>query len=85
MTNHVRLLMTPEGSDGISRVMPSVGRRHVQYVNRCQRRSGTLRENRHRDSLVDAESCLPAGHRYIELDPVRAAMVSHPGEYPWSS
>jgi putative transposase len=23
--------------------------------------------------------------RYIELNPVRASMVSHPGEYPWSS
>jgi putative transposase len=23
--------------------------------------------------------------RYIELDPVRASMVSHPGEYRWSS
>lgn len=24
-------------------------------------------------------------YRYIELNPVRAAMVKHPGEYPWSS
>ena len=23
--------------------------------------------------------------RYIELNPVRAKMVTHPGEYPWSS
>jgi hypothetical protein len=23
--------------------------------------------------------------RYIELNPVRASRVSHPGEYPWSS
>jgi putative transposase len=23
--------------------------------------------------------------RYIERNPVRASMVSHPGEYPWSS
>ena len=23
--------------------------------------------------------------RYIELNPVRAGMVKHPGEYPWSS
>ncbi len=24
-------------------------------------------------------------HRHIELNPVRAGMVEHPGEYPWSS
>ena len=26
-----------------------------------------------------------ACQRYIELNPVRAGMVEHPGEYPWSS
>ena len=27
----------------------------------------------------------PVGVRHIELNPVRAAMVVHPSEYPWSS
>lgn len=26
-----------------------------------------------------------ACHRYIELNPVRAAVVAEPGDYPWSS
>ena len=26
-----------------------------------------------------------ARHHYIELNPVRAAMVATPGDYPWSS
>ena len=26
-----------------------------------------------------------ACQRYIELNPVRAGMVAHPGDYPWSS
>ena len=85
MTNHVHLLMTPERSDGISRVMQPLGRRYVQYVNGRKRRSGTLWESRHRASIVEAESYLLACHHCIELNPVRAAMVSHPGEYPWSS
>ncbi|MGI9301345.1 MAG: transposase, partial [Gammaproteobacteria bacterium] len=24
-------------------------------------------------------------YRYVELNPVRAGLVSHPGDYPWSS
>ena len=42
MTNHVHLLMTPENVEGMSRVMQSVGRRYVQYINLEYRRSGTL-------------------------------------------
>lgn len=42
MTNHVHLLMTPDDGDGISRVLQTVGRRFVQYVNASYRRSGTL-------------------------------------------
>ncbi len=85
MTNHVHLLMTPSDAQGISRVMQSLGRRYVQYVNRVYRRCGTLWESRHKASVVDAERYLLACYRYIELNPVRANMVRHPREYPWSS
>ena len=85
MTNHVHLLLTPEEHDGISRVMQSLGRRYVQYVNKAYCRCGTLWESRHRASLIDAEHYLLNCYRYIELNPVAAGMVKHPGEYPWSS
>lgn len=85
MTNHSHLLMSPENADGISRVMQSLGRRYVQYINKKYIRSGTLWEGRHKSSLVDADSYLLACYRYIELNPVRAGMVDHPGDYPWSS
>lgn len=85
MTNHVHLLLTPQTAEGISQVMQSVGRRYVQYVNYEYRRSGTLWEGRHKASLVDTEAYLLTCYRYIELNPVRANMVPHPGEYRWSS
>jgi len=85
MTNHVHLLLTPQTVDGVSRVMQSIGRRYVQYVNKTYRRSGTLWESRHKASLVDAERYLLACCLYIELNPVAAGMVKHPGDYRWSS
>jgi len=85
MTNHSHLLMTPECRDGISQVMQSLGRGYVQHVNKQLKRSGTLWEGRHKSSLIDADDYLLACYRYIELNPVRAAMVDHPGDYPWSS
>lgn len=85
MTNHTQLLMTPSKSDGISKVMQSLGRRYVQYINQTYRRSGTLWEGRHKSSLVGTDDYVLACYRYIELNPVRACMVEHPADYLWSS
>lgn len=85
MTNHVHLLLTPETKEGVSQVIQSLGRRYVQYINYQYSRTGTLWEGRHKSSLIDAENYLLICYRYIELNPVRAGMVSHPAEYPWSS
>lgn len=65
--------------------MKSQGQRYVQYVNRVYRRSGTLWEGRFRSCPIQEEIYLLACQRYIELNPVRAGMVGHPGEYRWSS
>ena len=85
MTNHVHLLMTPELETSISLVMQSIGRRYVQYVNKEYRRTGTLWEGRHKESLVDEDNYLLTCSRYIEMNPVSANMVKHPAEYRWSS
>ncbi|MCG6891032.1 MAG: transposase [Gammaproteobacteria bacterium] len=85
MTNHVHLLMTPQDSCGISRVMQSLGRRYVQHVNVKYRRSGTLWDGRHKSSVVDIDAYFLTCMRYIELNPVRANMVKHPADYLWSS
>lgn len=85
MTNHVHLLITPHKEDGISKAMQMLGRYYVQYFNHTYNRTGTLWEGRYKASLIDSEAFALTCYRYIELNPVRADMVGHPGEYPWSS
>ena len=85
MTNHVHLLATPQDQYGISKMMQSLGRRYVGYMNATYERTGTLWEGRYKSTLVDNEYYLLTVSRYIELNPVRALMVGHPSEYPWSS
>jgi putative transposase len=85
MPNHVHLLVTPSDSQGTSRMMQSLGRRYVAYVNRTRERTGTLWEGRFRASAVETGEHLFRLYRYIELNPVRAGMVDHPSQYPWSS
>ena len=85
MTNHVHLLITPHTQDGLSKALQMIGRYYVQYFNFTYERTGTLFEGRYKATVIDSEHYLLSCYRYIELNPVRAAMVAHPGEYPWSS
>ncbi len=85
MTNHVHLLITPHEEQSLPKAMQMLGRYYVQYYNYCYRRSGTLWEGRYKATLIDSEAYLLTCMRYIELNPVRAGIVSHPSEYPWSS
>ena len=62
-----------------------LGRRYVYYVNKTYKRTGTLWEGRYKSSLIDSDRYLLTCMRYIELNPIRAEMVNHPGEYKWSS
>lgn len=84
MTNHIHLLGTPHGAGAVSRMMQSVLRHYVRFINDALSRTGTLWEVRYWSSLVDCEHCLLACYRYIELIPVRAAMAATPADYRWS-
>ena len=85
MTNHVHLLMTAEDAEGISRLIQSLGRYYVRYINQTYSRTGTLWEGRYKSTLVDSENYFLCVSRYIELNPVRARMVESVVDYPWSS
>jgi putative transposase len=85
MTNHVHLLITPYKDDGISKTIQMLGRYYVQYFNHTYQRTGTLFEGRYKATLIDSDHYALRCYRYIELNPVRADMVDHPAEYPWSS
>ena len=85
MTNHVHLLLTPSSTYSLPRMMQAMGRSYVQRLNRSYERTGTLWEGRYKASLVQYDDYLLTCYRYIELNPVRAGMVTAPGEYPYSS
>ena len=85
MTNHVHLLMTPRIPEGVSLTIRDLGRDYVRTINKTYGRSGTMWEGRFKSSLVDEEHYCLACYRFIELNPVRAGMVRHTADYPWSS
>ncbi len=86
MTNHVHLIIEPgEEVDAVSRLMTRLAGRQTAYVNKLEGRSGSLWEGRFKASPIQRDAYLLACCRYIELNPVRAGMVSDPKQYRWSS
>lgn len=85
MGNHVHLLTSSEESGAISSAMRWLGQCYAQAFNRKYHRTGALWEGRFKSCLVDSDHYLLAVYRYIELNPVRAAMADAPELYRWSS
>jgi putative transposase len=65
--------------------MQALGRRYVRHFNEKHGRTGTLWEGRFKANPVQSDHHLFCLYRYIETNPVRAGMVTHPAAYRWSS
>jgi putative transposase len=85
MTNHFHLMATPAHEAGLSTLMQNLGRTYVPVFNLKHHRTGGLWEGRYRSFVIETESYWFKCMRYVELNPVRAGMVSRPDEYRWSS
>jgi putative transposase len=86
MTNHVHLIVDPgDRTEAISLLMKRVAGRQTRYVNKLEKRSGSLWEGRFKSSIISSGEYLSACCRYIELNPVRVGMTEDPAGYTWSS
>ncbi len=65
--------------------MKRVAGRQTRYFNTLMNRSGSLWEGRFKSSIISSKEYLLACCRYIELNPLRAGMVSDIEGYLWSS
>jgi putative transposase len=86
MTNHVHLIIDPgDTPEMLSQLMKRVAGRQTRYVNKLEKRTGSLWEGRFKSSIISTSEYLPACCRYIEPNPVRARVVVNPADYKWSS
>jgi putative transposase len=84
MTNHYHLLVeTPDAN--LAQGMRQLNGVYTQRFNRIYHRTGHVFQGRYKAILVQKENYLLELARYVVLNPVRAGMVSTPGEWPWSS
>ena len=68
----------------LSQFMKTLMQRFTQWYNGTHKRSGTLWEQRFKSVIVEDGLAARTMAAYIDLNPVRAGMVSDPAEYRWS-
>jgi REP-associated tyrosine transposase len=84
MPNHVHLILTPQGADGMSRALGEAHRRYTNFIHARGRRSGHLFQSRFASVAMD-ESHLRSAVTYVSLNPVRARLVFRAEDWAWSS
>jgi putative transposase len=82
-SNHTHLLVCSESTTAVSRWMQQLQGEFAQGYNRRKQRSGAFWADRYHCTMIEEGLHLWKCMVYIELNMVRAGVVSHPSEWPW--
>jgi putative transposase len=80
-SNHIHLLVRDRGAGEIAQSMQLIAGRTGQEYNRRKGRKGAYWEDRYHATAVDTEDYLARCLVYIDLNMVRAGVVSHPAQW----
>ncbi len=84
LDNHYHLLLeTPQGN--LSQIIQYINGSYSSYFNTRHKRAGHLFQGRFKAILVQKDVYAQELSRYIDLNPVRAGLVTLPFDYRWSS
>jgi putative transposase len=84
MPNHAHLIVVPHTSEALAQTLKQTHGRYAAYWNARRLSSGHVWQGRFYSCPVD-DAHLWAALRYVELNPVRAGMVSAAEQWRWSS
>lgn len=84
MPNHSHLVFRTRQAN-LSAAMHFLNGKYAQWWNRRHRRVGHVFQARFKAQIVDACTYLLRLCRYVLNNPVRANLVRHPSQWPWSS
>ena len=87
-SNHVHLLLRPDPSgalESLSGLMRNLEGEFSQLYNRRKKRQNAFWGDRYHATMVDSGDYLWKCLVYIDLNMVRAGVVRHPREWPWTA
>ena len=83
-SNHVHLLVKDRGRGEISKAMQLIAGRTAQEFNQRKGRHGAFWEDRYHATAIESDQHLHRCIAYIDLNMVRAGVVRHPQDWPFS-
>ncbi|MBX3328341.1 transposase [Nitrospira sp. CMX1] len=83
--NHFHLVLQPIRNASLSPFMHWWMTSHVRRYHRYYRSHGPVRQGRFKRFPIQQDGHLFTVLRYVLLNPVRARLVEHADEWPWSS
>jgi putative transposase len=85
MSNHVHLAIKVRNNVSLTKIMKRINEKFSRYHKRKYGYVGHLWQGRFKSLLIDSDAYLLTCGIYIELNPVRAGLVSRSEAYPWTS
>jgi putative transposase len=84
-SNHIHLLVFDNGQDVIPKSMQLIAGRTAQEYNQRKKRKGAFWEDRYHATAIETNEHLFRCIAYIDLNMVRAGVIKHPSEWPFSA
>lgn len=84
MPNHIHLIAVPDKEDSLAKAIGEAHRRYSRHINFRKGWRGHLWQGRFASYPMD-EAYLMVAARYVELNPVKARLVSKPEFWKYSS
>jgi putative transposase len=84
MNNHVHIIGIPQRENSLAKTLARTHSEYAQSVNRTRERSGHLWQNRF-FSCPMGPTHLQRAMLYVDMNPVRAGLVTAPCDWLWSS
>jgi putative transposase len=85
MPNHIHLLMKFGSLIDFQKISQRMLLLYAKHFSRRYTHIGHVFQDRFKSIPVEENSYLLECGRYIERNPLKAGMVQHPADYPWSS
>jgi putative transposase len=85
LNNHLHLILWLNARSNLSKFMKQVNLSYFNYFKKNYGYFGHFWQDRYKSNIIEKDSYLLQCGKYIELNPVRAGIVSSPEEYKYSS
>ena len=82
-SNHAHLVVHADDTESVARLMQLLSSATAKQYNRRKDRTGPFWEDRYHCTIIQDGTYLWNCLRYVDLNMVRAGVVSHPSRWPW--